>query len=329
MAKKALILSDGKLGHQNQAVRIAEKLGLDYEILTIERRKFGRFFALINPKLITKDSKEAFKKAQTADIAIGLGTVPRLMLVALKRKNSQLKTICVMNPKQHFDSYDVIAVPNHDNISYNGANLVRFCGSLSFFDKSTLNQAKKDFEQEFKPLINKTLIGLIIGGKSNGYDFPLLKAREIIDKTSILANKLNANVYASNSRRTGIEQSNYIKYKLKKLGYSGYFVGSNKSNPFRAILGYSDVIIITPETISMLSEACNSGSLVLIYDRFGVKSKRIQSYIDELIKNKQAYDYETVVNSDKIQELTRKAKANTNSKELDKVTEFIKTKLSI
>ena len=39
--KKCLILSDGKLGHQNQSVRVVEKLNFDkYDILKLKRRRF-------------------------------------------------------------------------------------------------------------------------------------------------------------------------------------------------------------------------------------------------------------------------------------------------
>ncbi|HAG52495.1 MAG TPA: hypothetical protein DCL21_01775 [Alphaproteobacteria bacterium] len=326
-SKKVLILSDGKLGHQNQSVRLVEKLGIsDYDILTLERRKFGKPLSFISPIYIVKNLKELNQqvKNNSYDLVVGLGSVPRLAMVTLKSRNPDLKTICIMDPKRNYEYYDVIAVPNHDDVSYKGDNLVRITGSLSYFYKEDLEVAKEEFKEEFAPLIEKPLIGLIIGGDSKGYSFTMLKARDLLDKTLLLSKKIGSKVYATTSRRTPESQAAYIKYKIEDSKNEIYTSG--KKNPFRAIMGYSSIIIVTPETVSMLMESCATEALTLIADRKGVKSARIQKFIQELIDKGVLFELEEMLYKDNILEYIEKAKSKPRFNELEKVVDFIKSK---
>lgn len=325
MAKKQiLILSDGKLGHQNQSVRVAESLGYDYKIVTLKRRKCGKFLSFIKKSLIIKNFSKVLELTKQYNIVMGIGTSPRLAMLALKKKRPNLKIICIMDPKANYHCYDVVAIPNHDNISYKGDNLVRFSGSLSYFTQNDLDLAKSEFKAEFKELVKKPIIGLIVGGDATCYSFSMLKARELVDKVELLATKMQANIYATTSRRTGEDRASYIKYKLEKNNHTVY-TGEGK-NPFRAIIGYSDILFVTPETVSMLSEACASKSLVITTDIESVTSKRIKNYINELQEQGLLYKYEDIINSD-ISKLIEEAKNKQYPDYIGKIVEFIKLKI--
>lgn len=325
--KKVLILSDGKMGHQNQSVRLVQSLGVkNFDILKLDRRLCGKVLSFISSKLIVKNLKElncVFKKGEY-DIVIGIGSVPRLAMVSLKKQNPNLKTICIMDPKRNYSSYDVIALPTHDNVSYSGDNIVRFTGSLSYFNANDLNIAKEEFKDEFSNIISNPLIGLVIGGDSKGYKFNMLKAHDLLDKTFILANKLGSHIYATTSRRTPQVAVDYIKYRLEKSDNTIYTSGDK--NPYRAIMAYSSIIIVTPETVSMLMESCATDALVLISDRHSVKSSRIQFFIKELMDKGLLFDLDDMLNEDDISSYILKAKESTSFDELEKVVEFIKLK---
>lgn len=328
-SKKVLILSDGKMGHQNQSVRLAERMGCtDYDILKLDRRKFGKPLSFLSPIYIVKNLGQLKRqiKDNNYDIVIGIGSVPRLAMVTLKKQNPNLKTICIMDPKRNYKSYDVVAVPNHDLVKYKGDNLISFTGSLSYFTKQDLDVAREEFKDQFSSLIKKPLVGLIIGGDSKGYDFTMLKARDLLDKAFILSNKLGSKIYATTSRRTAEKQADYLKYKLEKTDNHIYTLQG--PNPYRAIMGYSSILIVTPETVSMLTESCATDALVLIADRKGVKSKRIQFFIQELIDKGMLHELEEVISKDKDYLLKAIEDSKTKPKfdEFEKVVEFIKSK---
>lgn len=328
MKKKVLILSDGKMGHQNQSVRLAEGLNADYDILQLERRKGAKIFSKIFPLYIIKNARELKSQVLSTnyDAVIGLGTAPRLALVALKKQNANFKTICIMDPKSNYKYYDAIIAPNHDSISYRGDNLLRVTGALSYFRDGDLDESKKEFKKEFTPFLKKPLIGLVIGGNAGCYDFTMLKAQDLLDKTFILANKLGSKIYGTTSRRTPLTQTNFIKYRIEESENKVYTLEG--SNPFRAIMGYSSIIVITPETVSMLMESCATEALVLISDRKSVKSKRIKKFIQELLDKNMLLDLDDVICKDKdeLLALIEQAKQKPKFKELEKAIEFIKSR---
>jgi uncharacterized protein len=330
-SKKILILSDGKLGHQNQSIRLAECLNVDYDILKLDRRKFSKLLSFFSPIYIVRNFaklEQAFANNNYSAV-IGIGTVPRLAMVYLKNKYPNLKTIVVMDPKSNYEKYDVIIAPNHDSLKYKGDNVINVTGSLSYFQEADFAKAKADFAQEFFPLIVKPLIGLIIGGNSKGYSFTQAKTKDLLDKTFKVAEKLDSKIYATTSRRTPLKQTEYIKNRILNSGNKIYVSGDN--NPYRAILAYSSILIVTPETVSMLMEACSTNALVLISDRFSIKSKRIQNFIQELIDKGLLLDLDVVYDMEQSQliEFIKNKKPNAKFNELEKAVEFIKIKTNL
>lgn len=327
MKKRVLILSDGKLGHQNQSVRLAEMLDVEYEILTLERRKWSKLASYIFPSYIIKNARALKQQffAVKYDAVIGIGTVPRLALVWLKKLKPSIKTICIMDPKTNYDSYDVIISPNHDGLdSTKLDNVINVTGSLSYFKQEDLDFAKEDFRSEFAPYIENPLIGLVIGGDAGSYKFSMLKAQDILDKAFILSNKLNSNIYTTTSRRTPQTQVDYIKYRMDKSENPIYVSGER--NPYRAIMAYSSIIIVTPETVSMLMESCATDALVLIADRNSVKSKRLRAFSQELIDKGMLFDLDEVLCKDNLEDLIASAKDKPKFSELEKAVEHIKSK---
>ena len=326
MSKKILIISDGKLGHEKQAIRIANKLGASYEVMTPERRSLAKFWAMFNPLWVTTEYAALVEKAKDFDIAMGVGTVARLSMLGLKKIQPELKIVCLSDPKANYADFDVAAVPTHDVVKYEGDNLVRFTGSLSYYSEEELEETKVEFKEEFKKYYTiKPIIGLIIGGNSRGYDFTMRKAEEIINTAERLALRLNAFIYATTSRRTGVPQKEMIKHELGRKDFKVYIGEEDVKNPYKAILAYSDIIIITPETVSMLAEACASKALVLVYDIKGLKSGRIRSFVEDMVAQEKAYCYTDIIHLG-FESLLHQAKKKSYPQELEKVAAFIKEK---
>jgi len=324
--KKCLILSDGKLGHQNQSVRVVEKLNFDkYDILKLKRRRFfGKILSYINPMLITTEAnvlKSALQK-ENYDVVLGGGYLPQIIMLWIKKKYPNIKTVCIMDPKRNYDKYDAIAIPTHDNVKDKGKNIIRHTGSLSGFSKEDLLQAKENFKKEFSKS-KKPLIGVLVGGNSKGYNFSKEKSKQLVSDIITLNNKLNGSVYATTSGRTGMDQTDYIYKNLTENAFSVY--KGDGENPFRGIMAYSDIIIVTPETISMLTEACSTKAKVLIFDRTGVKSNRIKKFSNELIEKGLITDIDSFLKNSDIN-------SNINNSsfiedEIQKVVNFIKERL--
>lgn len=327
--RRALILSDGKAGHENQSKKLVEFLGYqenDYDVLVLKRKRFGKVLSFVNPISITSESqvlKTTIENNPDYEIVVGAGTVPRLILLWIKKKYPHLKTICLMDPKRKYGKYDVVAIPTHDKIKYKGDNVIRYTGALSSLSKKDLADARLKFKDEFSSF-RKPLIGVLIGGKAKGYEFGPKKAKALVSKILSVGNAVQGSIYATTSRRTGGQQADYIYSTLTKKGFSVY--KGEGVNPYRGILAYSDILIVTPETVSMLTEAVASGAKVLIFDKDGVKGKRVKRFVSELLDRGLICEIDSFLEGGACQKIERK-NDDFMIEQVEKVIAFIKEKI--
>ena len=102
---------------------------------------------------------------------------------------------------------------------------------------------------------------------------------KILDKLTILATRDDCGLMVTTSRRT----DETIKYQLRKLNekqnvlvYEG-----NGPNPYIGFLGLADTIVVTSDSINMISEACSTGKPVYIIT-LGKNNKRKQNFLDAM-----------------------------------------------
>lgn len=109
-------------------------------------------------------------------------------------------------------------------------------------------------------------IALLAGGNSGPYPFDRASGERLARKADALARELGGSLLVTTSARTldetiealfgGIESPS-ILYRWKK---------DDPDNPFFAFLGLADRVIVTADSVSMMTEACATGRPVYLYD---------------------------------------------------------------
>jgi mitochondrial fission protein ELM1 len=165
-------------------------------------------------------------------------------------------------------------------------------GALNLIDADYLSQKTKRLEQSglFKgPLLNPC-IGVLIGGNSKRFSLGIEVIKDLAREIKKSAEALNADILISTSRRSSLEVeeaiknefSNYVRCKLLVIARQ-----NNNPDVVGGILGSSSLIVSSPESISMISEAVcaekyvvvfNSGNLSAKHQRF-LKNYSNQGYI--------------------------------------------------
>jgi hypothetical protein len=111
-------------------------------------------------------------------------------------------------------------------------------------------------------------IGLLIGGDNKNFILSKPALSAVLDAAVSISKKTNAPVMATTSRRTSRELENLMKEKLGAFAGCKTLVIANENNPPDAvnkILGLSGTVIVSGESISMVSEAASSGKRVLVF----------------------------------------------------------------
>jgi len=317
LEKNILILNDGKAGHLRQAqavagiaaeifrergvetkvdtVEIKFKSNLSRHALTLSSCLSGKYncqgcLSCLKMFLEEKAYRELVKKRFDAIVSCGSSLAQVNFL--LSRENLA-KSIVVMKPSiLGMRRFDLVIMPQHDNPPKR-KNVVSTEGALNLIDERYL-------KEQSQMLINSRLssrqpsdlcIGLLIGGDTKDFSLDKDAMLEAIAQIKSAAEKLNADILVTTSRRTSAEVEEAVKEEFKSYPRCKLLIIANEKNVPEAvggILGLSRILITSPESISMISEASRSKKHVLVLDLPGLNKKH-QRFIEHFTLNKYIY----------------------------------------
>lgn len=240
----ALILSDGRLGHLNQSIAFAKHLQLDFIVININfKYRFYKplsyifdFLKIYTFRLFVADSYEI----KNVNLVISSGSTTYYANKVFSRHFS-LKSIVMMLPQSYRYDFDIIFAQNHDHPPRQ-ANIITIPANFSYV------QPKGIFAPKTKS------IGVIIGG--NNAHFKMDKERIKHQLASIFETYKGYEIAVTTSPRTPKEIEKIIE--SYPFAYSVIF-SNNKINPIADFLEHCEVVFITIDSTSMISEAISYG----------------------------------------------------------------------
>jgi mitochondrial fission protein ELM1 len=259
------LLIDDRMSHRSQICGVAERLGFG----GIEKElHYNRFAALANGPFgarlwhLTSESRRLIAPPWP-DLVIAAGRRSAPVALAVKRRSPKTRLAHLMWPDVSPKRFDVIAVPEHDTLSYNGANLLRTFGAPhSVTLKKITNEAVRWHSQVNRLPFPR--IALLIGGSARGFRYEPDDFKTLAAHASAEAERLGGSLLVTSSPRTGEAAENLIKPFLV-VPHLFHSWKPGQDNPYMALLGLADAIITTGDSISMCSEACATGKPVYIF----------------------------------------------------------------
>lgn len=292
--REILILSDGKAGHLRQSEGLAKLI--DRQLanrgiktnLSVQEVKFRSNLAkfIFNrasagcPRCLryalTKDSWQAVVNFKP-DIIISAGGSMSAVNYLLAKEN-QAKSVVLMRPVNlSLKKFDLVIMPEHDR-PVRRNNVVITEGALNLIDADYLSQRSKRLAQSnlLRGPLPNSCIGVLIGGNSKKFSIDPLDIRELSGQIKKSAAELNLDILISTSRRTPPEAEQAVKNEFADYPRCKLLVIANESNNpdvVGGILGSSSIIICSPESISMISEAVSAEKYVIVYEASGLSRK--------------------------------------------------------
>ncbi len=281
---KAIILTDGKAGHENQSRALARGLGIDETRLAAVafQSKFAKTlsYLLDNMGLRTLKLFEALPldelRTYAPSLVIGTGSGTFYAAKALARA---LGVKCAVNlfPRGYdISSFDCILAPEFDNPPAR-PNIVSLPVNLVASDEAFYAAGVKSFHERHTPS-GKDAVAVIVGGpnKCSTMTPEWMKAR--LDE--IFAATPECEHWATTSRRTpaGVEavvDSFPFDYKL--------LYSREHYNPIPAFVKLAKKLYVTAESTGMLSEACTFGEAeVFALDNLNPGHHKFRRFIEGL-----------------------------------------------
>jgi mitochondrial fission protein ELM1 len=259
------VLADSRIGNTNQAVGVAEALGLPFEVKTIEYERSARLPNVVRAKSllgITPDSRRGLTPPWP-DVVITAGrrTAPVARYIKHQNRGRTLITQ-IMWPGPPVDDLDIIAVPSHDAVKPR-PNVIFTLGAPHRVTPERLAESAREWRERLGDL-PRPIIGVLVGGNTGKKIFDPAMAMQLGHQAAQMARTAGGSLLLTTSRRTTTEARNALMRVVDVPAYIHIWQRAGE-NPYFGLLALSDVIIVTGDSTSMCSEACATACPVYIF----------------------------------------------------------------
>ena len=266
------VLEDPRAGTAAQALGIAERLGQPFRRVP---QHFGPFARLPWPwpTLAGLAGREAFTPPWPS-LVISAGR--RAAPVSRWLRARGARTLHCMRPGLGAHDFDLLVIGAHDRPAP-APNLLIIQGAAHRLTPEALAAAPAHFP-EFARL-PRPITTLLLGGPVRAEGMAPALAARIANQAAALG----ASLLVTASRRTGLAATQAVAEALKNTPHVLYPWGGAGANPYTAMLAMADTLVVTADSISMLSEALMTTSPLLIADPGGL-GPRHQSVTGSLVR---------------------------------------------
>lgn len=289
---KALILTDGKAGHENQSKALARALGLEYEIAAVRfKSRFHKALSYlfdkigVNARWLWEFSPDARDVSDLKNgglkpaVVIGTGSGTFYPAKSLARTLG-VKCAVVLYPRGYrLKSFDCIMAPSFDNPE-DLSNVIRFPANLVSNDAAFYEEGVKAFSERHSKS-DKAALAVIIGGPNKCSTMSADWMKDRLDE--IFAKAGDCEKWVTTSRRTPSDVESLVEsYPWDyKLIYS-----KDHFNPIPAFVALASRLYVTAESTGMLSEAATCGCAeVYALDNLNPGPHKFRRFVETLREN--------------------------------------------
>jgi len=268
------VITDGKAGMESQCIGLAEALGFEPKVKRVALRtpwkQLTPYFRFAQSLGFAKTSDAL--KAPWPDLVIATGrqSVAASLLVQDRAQKAGKRVIAVQlqNPVISSSHFDLVVAPRHDRLT--GTNVLATRGALHRITSETL-LADTARLAPYVSKLPRPYIGVLLGGSNAAYQLDENAAARLGRQLASSAQGLGGSLLVTSSRRTG--DANKTAFKKAIGAAPNFFWEGNGFNPYFGILGLADFLIVTCDSVNMVSEALASAKPVYVVDLPGGTAK--------------------------------------------------------
>ena len=257
-----LVVGD-KGGDNAQIETIAEQLPWPYETRFVAMRpRYVKGKPRVRPSLhhLDLEASDALEPPWP-ELIITVGRRPSLVALWIQRQ-AEVQTGCrprivfIGKPSARVGKFDLVvassevllpAVPNVEQLSL----------PLMRLDQARVQQGIEEWAERFARL-PRPLIGFLVGGPTNPFRYNRNMARRLSGLAHQVARD-GGTPYLSTSRRTPARFTRWLEEGFPDAGRIYRWMPDAADNPYSALLGSADGLIVTGDSISMAVEVARLG----------------------------------------------------------------------
>lgn len=254
-------VTDGRAGNVRQAVALAGALRMGtHRPLVLEPRAPWRW---LSPRRLPGDVQgygDAFRELADAPpaLAIGCGRQAAGALRILRARGSQV--VQILDPRIASRHWDLVVVPEHDALR--GDNVLTLLGSLNPVDDDWLTCGRAAFA-DFAQLPGPRT-ALLVGGPTAHAQWAEEDMVRVFGQLASQVRSEGGSLLATTSRRTPPALAEVLRATFADIPNVIWGDGGDGVNPYAGLLGWAHRVVVSPDSVNLLSEACATRLPVMV-----------------------------------------------------------------
>jgi hypothetical protein len=264
---KIWILASRHAGDNTQLTALAEALGWPFVVKRLAYRRFEPALRLAGQASLAAVDRECSDPLAPPwpDLVIAAGRSTEAVARWLRRHaNPALRLVQVGTPWSALDEFDlVVATPQYRLPQH--PNVVHISLPLHAITAARLEAAAVGWRQRLAHL-PRPYTAVLVGGASGPYRFTAEAAARLGREASALAVADGGSLLISTSARTSDAVTLALQSSLEVPAFFHRWRKRDADNPYLALLALAERLIVTADSVSMLSEAVATGKPTFLFD---------------------------------------------------------------
>ena len=267
----AWLISDGKAGHEAQALGIVDALGFAVDVKRVAPRGAWRALAPWAPvapaeRFAAPGTLFAPPFPQLA-LAIGRTTMPYLRALR-RRAGAGTFTVVLLDPKIPLGFADLVWVPEHDQLR--GPDVVTTLVAPHRHSAAKLDALRRTPMPAAMARLPEPRVAVLLGGPNGDYRFDKADVERLAASLKAIADQ-GAGLMITASRRTPAALVDAMR-RLSERGKAWLWDGRGE-NVYPLFLAHADTFVVTADSVNMCGEPSVTGKPVYVFHPTGGSAK--------------------------------------------------------
>lgn len=257
------VLADPRAGTAAQALGIAERLGVPFRAVPLEWGAAAKL-PLPWPTLLglAPRARDAVRRSPAPRLVLSAGRRSAPVALWLARR-ARARTVHCMRPGFGAHRFDLLVLGRHDNPAP-APNVLPILGAIHRVSSARLAEARAEWAPALAEM-PRPRVALLVGGPVRGQGMTPEDAARLVPRTA--KRFPGGSVLATASRRTGAPATAALAAALEGRPHRLHRWGDAGPNPYLGFLAWADAVVVTGDSVSMLSEACATAAPVFVATR--------------------------------------------------------------
>ncbi|MBK9040701.1 MAG: mitochondrial fission ELM1 family protein [Bdellovibrionales bacterium] len=197
-----------------------------------------------------------------------------------KARHPFVKLVNFGDPLSNYDLFDKIIMPSHLPVLQSGIQVDYIEGIPTPLNHEDLRIEMSRWHGKL-PQTQNPRIAVLIGGNAKASNFTARHGQMLALELNALRKKYHFSYLITNSRRTPEStQAAFFQYLEPRPEDFFFDVRSGSSdNPYRAMLGFADYVIVTGDSMSMIADSLSLGKPTYVFAPTGSLEERHKAFI--------------------------------------------------